>query len=336
MENEVTKDELVSLKQQIDLPHVVILGAGASLAACPNGDALGKQLPLMNNLVQVLGLETALAGAGLDVTKGFEALYSQLYAADPNSDLIRQIECQVEEYFSQMFLPVPSTPTLYDRLLLSLRPKDAIFTFNWDPFLFDAFRRLHSMTHLPYIFHLHGNVRLAFCLTCRKAMRRAAACGLCGGDLTPTRLLYPVEQKNYTADPFISTQWDRARDFLGHAFLLTIFGYSAPVTDKEAVAILKSAWRGDGQEKIVNWVEIIDIRDPNELHSQWSSFAFSHHYSIYRSLSESLLARYPRRSCEAWYYSGFDGKLVEEIPWADSWEGMQKTIEELTAYESTA
>jgi hypothetical protein len=32
-------------------------------------------------------------------------------------------------------LELPDHPTVYDHLLLSLRKKDAIFTFNWDPFL---------------------------------------------------------------------------------------------------------------------------------------------------------------------------------------------------------
>ena len=30
-------------------PHVVILGAGASRAACPQGDATGKLVPLISN-----------------------------------------------------------------------------------------------------------------------------------------------------------------------------------------------------------------------------------------------------------------------------------------------
>jgi hypothetical protein len=46
----------------------------------------------------------------------------------------------VREYFAQLELPVE--PTIYDALLLSLRDKDAVFTFNWDPFLFQAHLRL--------------------------------------------------------------------------------------------------------------------------------------------------------------------------------------------------
>lgn len=39
---------------QMDKPHVVILGAGGSYAAFPNGDRNGKKLPLMNNFVETL------------------------------------------------------------------------------------------------------------------------------------------------------------------------------------------------------------------------------------------------------------------------------------------
>ncbi|MFW6223076.1 MAG: hypothetical protein ACOC3T_05645 [Bacteroidota bacterium] len=35
-------------------PHVVILGAGASAAAFPQGDANGKKLPVMNDLADIV------------------------------------------------------------------------------------------------------------------------------------------------------------------------------------------------------------------------------------------------------------------------------------------
>jgi len=34
-------------------PHVFILGAGASVAACPDGDRNGRRLPVMANFVEV-------------------------------------------------------------------------------------------------------------------------------------------------------------------------------------------------------------------------------------------------------------------------------------------
>jgi hypothetical protein len=37
-------------------PHVVLLGAGASYAAFPNGDKNGHKLPLLKDFVEVIGL----------------------------------------------------------------------------------------------------------------------------------------------------------------------------------------------------------------------------------------------------------------------------------------
>jgi len=39
-------------------PHIIILGAGASLQAFPDGDASGRRLPLMDNIIEILGLES--------------------------------------------------------------------------------------------------------------------------------------------------------------------------------------------------------------------------------------------------------------------------------------
>jgi hypothetical protein len=46
---------------------------------------------------------------------------------------------------------------------LSLREKDVIATFNWDPLLFAACARNHTRTKLPYIIYLHGNVAIGYC-----------------------------------------------------------------------------------------------------------------------------------------------------------------------------
>ena len=50
-------------------PHVVLLGAGASLDAFPEGDASGYRLPLMHNLVDVVGLEPLIETATVELGK---------------------------------------------------------------------------------------------------------------------------------------------------------------------------------------------------------------------------------------------------------------------------
>ena len=80
-------------------------------------------------------------------------------------------------------------------------------------------------------------------------------------------------------------------------------------------------------------MEIIDVRDRNELLWQWSPFSIFHHYDIHRSFYDSLLARYPRRSCEALFQSNFEGKVVEPIAWAGNLEGMSTNLDKLVDRE---
>ena len=145
-------------------PHVVLLGAGASRAAFPRGDRFPRSIPLMNDLVEILNLKSIIEGLPDKFHNGdFESIYSRL-AADPQHDAAkREIETKVDEYFSSLALPEEAT--IYDRLLLSLRQGDAVFTFNWDPFLFDAHRRNVDLGKLPEIYFLHGNVRIGSCPT---------------------------------------------------------------------------------------------------------------------------------------------------------------------------
>ncbi|CAN5892297.1 hypothetical protein BH23PLA1_BH23PLA1_35170 [soil metagenome] len=334
MAYDVTRQQLTALEVEwrTDRPHVVVLGAGASLAAFPSGDASDRRLPLMVNVVQVLGLSPLFEAAGLEPSGNFESLYSELHRLDPQSSLLAQIEQQVMEYFSG--LELPRHPTLYDLLLLSLREKDAIFTFNWDPFLADAYARHDGLVPLPKIFHLHGNVRAGYCGQCKRSRPKAVLCQECQGPLVPSRLLYPVESKNYADDPFISTQWNAVRSYIKRAVIITIFGYSAPTTDQEAMAIFREAWKVDDPEtRPVERVEIIDIRDHEELAGQWSTFAHFDHYNIRRSFLDSSLAHHPRRSCEAHLHMGVNGEFVEPIPWAGNLEGVEASLADVIAAE---
>jgi hypothetical protein len=201
----INQQKLTSLdvKWYTTKPHVVILGAGASLAAFPCGDASGRRLPLMANVISVLGREDAVENAGFDPAMNFESLFSTLHGSGTNPKLMEVIENRVMVYFSSLRLP--SHVTIYDLLLLSVRSKDAIFTFNWDPFLVEAYLRNESSASLPNIFHLHGNVLVSFCEKCGHAKPKTDQCGVCHNPLTPSQLLYPVENKNYSDGLFISS-----------------------------------------------------------------------------------------------------------------------------------
>ena len=101
--------QLVESPQQLP-PHVVLLGAGASRAAFPRGDSAGRQVPLMNDLVDIVGLkqEIEVAGESFENDHNFESIYSRLNSgsAEPKTERAkRKIEKRIEEYFSDLHLP---------------------------------------------------------------------------------------------------------------------------------------------------------------------------------------------------------------------------------------
>ena len=74
------KEKLIQSPSEDARPHVVLLGAGASLAAFPNGDRLGRTIPLMKNLVEVIDLGLLIEQTGENIGKenDFEAIYSRI------------------------------------------------------------------------------------------------------------------------------------------------------------------------------------------------------------------------------------------------------------------
>jgi hypothetical protein len=316
--------------------HIVLLGAGASRAAFPTGDAAGLSLPVMNDLVDIVGLRPLIeeiAGPEAVGETNFERIYSRLASEPRYVREVKQIERQVESYFHAMSLP--NQATIYDRLLVSLRPTDAIFTFNWDPFLFDAYQRNRHAVPLPEIFFLHGNVRIGVCLEHDKWGARIERCPECHEPLVGVPLLYPIEEKDYSTNAYIRRNWHAARILFRDAFTLTIFGYGAPASDKDAVALLRSAWT-TRSDRAFEHVEIIDSADHSLLYDRWSSFAPTGHYHVRRSFEESRLARWPRRSCESLVYPMMYGMPCEDfpLPTEDSLSGLQAFAATIARYEN--
>ena len=241
-------------------PHIVLLGAGASCAAFPNGDAKGRKLPVMDNFVDIVDLRSLIDQTNLKNCdeRNFESIYGLLASEPKYAHLVKEIGQRIDSYFSALSLP--NHATIYDRLLLSLRPKDAVITFNWDPFLFDAYQRNRKAVPriLPEIFFLHGNVRIGACLQHDDWGARKKRCPKCLQPLTDVPLLYPTEQKDYSTDRYIQRNWQAAQILFKEAFTLTIFGYGAPTSDKDAVELLRLAWTGRSDRKVEH-IEVIDI-----------------------------------------------------------------------------
>jgi len=292
-------------------PHIVILGAGASLACFPNGDRYNRKLPLMNNFNEIVGLGELLEDKGIDIHKiNFEDFYDNLVSSRKDIELQEEIENKTFGYFSKMV--IRGEPTIYDYLILSLREKDLIASFNWDPMLIQAYRRNIDLKKLPRICFLHGNVGIGACIKDKCCGYIDQQCSVCGKPFQRVRLLYPIKNKDYTSDPFIKNEWSILKDFLEKAYIVTIFGYSAPETDVAAREIMMDVWRKNTTRELAE-IEIIDLKSKRELLKTWGDFIIRQHYGIIDNFRKSYLWRYPRRSCDA-----FAGATLQQEPWHEN------------------
>ncbi len=87
------------------MPHLVLLGAGASLASFPAGDKNGRKLPLMNSLVEKLNLYDFIPKSLQNYITDFEKLYSKIASNSSLKSVRRIIDKKVYEYFYEMEMP---------------------------------------------------------------------------------------------------------------------------------------------------------------------------------------------------------------------------------------
>jgi hypothetical protein len=314
MNAQITEVSVEDEIRQIEMerPHVVLLGAGASRAAFPNGEAGGKRLPLMADFVEIVPVRDILGRSGIRFEgRNFEELYAEI-STESKWDRVRgDLESAVFDYFSALRLP--PEPTLYDHLILSLRAKDVIATFNWDPFLIQAIRRNPAAANNhPKILFLHGNVAAGYCRKDNVHGVRNGRCS-CGQPFEPSRLLYPVATKRYDDDPAIAAAWRESKISFEAAFMVTIFGYGAPQSDASAVTLLDEAW-GGWQKRSMEQFEIIDVRPEEDLVKTWDRFIHTHHYEVHSSAYDSWLFKHPRRSGEAYLNQYINALFINDNP----------------------
>lgn len=310
----------VTIKNEIEdismeKPHVLLIGAGASKAALPNGDRHGRKVPLLRELSKDLNLYKEFPSELIGLSKvNFEAAYSKLFKLG-NKSSIEKINTKLFEYFSN--LELPEEANLYDVMHLSLREKDTIATFNWDPFLLQSRIRLAKLgvTKFPKLFFLHGNVNVGYCLKDGVSGLAGNKCKTCGEYFQQSSLLYPVESKNYQDGGLIEREWNAIKYFLKHCHSFTIFGYSGPKTDVEALTLLKEGW-GDTRIRNMEQTEIIckPGTDEVKLRENWNDFIHSGHYEIHDSFYNSFLAKHPRRSGEAYWNQYIEAKFISDNP----------------------
>lgn len=299
----------MTTQEEIDIvhsgkKHAVILGAGASFASTlRNPEKGGKKLPLMSNIIDIVGLKSVVSQLPQkyqDLSGNFETFFSELALSNDFEDERIYIEEQIYKYFESMDLP--EEPTIYDYLILALRyQKDVIATFNWDPFLYKAYLRNGKFTPSPSILFLHGNVSIGF----DKITGMSGLAGWTSKEtlrvFEPTKLLYPVTKKDYNTDDYIRGQWEWLQKGLKEAECVTVFGYSAPKTDVEAISLLQEAW-GDVKSRAMEQFEFIDVQEENTLLKSWETFVHTHHYFYSNDYFDSSLANHPRRTVESYHH----------------------------------
>ena len=147
-------------------PHLVIIGAGATMDAIPNGDKNGKRSSVMAGFIETLGFTDIIKDANLCIeSDNLEDVYSALAGRESYNDIRFNLENAIFNYFDS--LELPDSITKYDLLIASLTKKDCIASFNWDGLLVDAYLRMMKITdNLPEIIFLHGNVKVGYCADC--------------------------------------------------------------------------------------------------------------------------------------------------------------------------
>lgn len=318
--------------------HTIILGAGATIAAIPNGDKNGKHSSVMNGLIEKLHLEDTLSEIDLITTSNnLEDIYSELYSRPECSKELAELEKRLYNYFAS--LELPEEPTVYDFLVLSLTSKDVIATFNWDPLLIQAYIRCNTITkNLPSILCLHGNVDVGYCAEHGEHGSNGTRCPVCGKKLFPTKLLYPVKNKEYDGDQYIKACWDATMHIIENSYMLTIFGYSAPSSDAKAVELLKKAW-GKLETRQIEQVSVIDIINESEMLERWKDFIYSHHYKYTNNFFDSYLGMFPRRSCEmvaAIYQFNLPPNCEKGFHEGMTWFDIRKTLNDVLKDEQVA
>ena len=304
-------------------PHLVILGAGASVAAFPNGDANHKTIPTMDNFIKTIKIKGLIDKED----KNIEDIYSELSSNKNYQIKLESIESQIRKYFFE--LELPDNPTLYDHLILSLTRKDIIATFNWDPLLWKACQRIHKKvtTDVPELVFLHGNVAIKIDYNNKRVDHSHHE-----KSLIECPLLFPIKDKNYD-NPFIDSQWQRVQDALNECYYLTIFGYSAPKSDIKACALMNDAFSTNPQNNL-GQIEIIDIKSKDMIMETWADFITksNFHYDHYNCFYDSILASCPRKTCEVLFEQTQECQWdidCEPIPINSSWEELCQWYKQL-------
>lgn len=286
----------------MEFKHLVILGAGSTIATIPNGDKNGEFGYTLANLLNDKCFTSFVKKAQAKgfLTSDVEDLCNQLCKED--KPLYDEFETLVRKKYAS--LELPEEFTILDRLVLSLTPNDAIVSFNWDDLLIQAYQRMSEFVPekmLPILAFPHGNAQAVYNNKHYTSKRIVT-----GANWIDSPLNMPVDEVDYKSDIFIGSQWNILDFFMRNAQMITFFGYSGPSSDELDLQHLDELF---AKNKICDKIEIIDkdLDTAMEVAKRLVRFKMQSNW-LYPCADfwHSTIAKHPRRTLSVldnWNYS---------------------------------
>lgn len=282
--------------------HLVILGAGSTIATIPNGDKNGEFSYTLYNLLKDKCFTSFVKKVQ---AKDFqiddvEALCNQLYKED--KPLYDEFESLVRKKYAR--LELPEEFTILDRLVLSLTPNDAIVSFNWDDLVIQAYQRMSEYVPeemLPILAFPHGNAQAVYNNKHYTSKRIVT-----GANWIDSPLNMPVDEIDYKLDAFIGSQWKVLDFYIRNAQMITFFGYRGPSSDEQDLQHLDELFV---KNEICDKIEIIDkdLESSIQVAKGLKRFKMQPNWLFpCTDFWHSSIAKHPRRTLSAignWNYS---------------------------------
>lgn len=282
--------------------HLVILGAGSTIATIPKGDKNGEFSYTLDNLLNDKCFASFVEKVqALDYQiDDVEALCNQLYKE--NRPLYDEFESLVRKKYAS--LELPDGFTILDKLVLSLTPNDAIISFNWDDLVIQVYQRMSEYVPeemLPILAFPHGNAQAVYDNKHYTSKRIVTSTSLFDSPLN-----MPVDEIDYKSDVFINSQWHILDFFMRNAQMVTFFGYRGPDSDEQDLKHLDELF---AKNEICDKIEIIDKDQESavEVAKRLERFKMQPNW-LYPCADfwHSTIAKYPRRTLSVldnWNYS---------------------------------
>lgn len=273
--------------------HLVILGAGSTIATIPEGDKNGMKSFTLDNLLTDPYFSSFVTKLNPKYNRlNVEQLCERLNKE--NIHLYNELVSLIRTKYAK--LELPDNFTILERLIMSLKADDAIVSFNWDDLLIQAYQRVNIPEEkLPHLCFPHGNAQAGF-NNHRYGSKRDPK----NKYLKNSPLNMPINRSDYKENIFINSQWRILDYYIKSALMITFFGYSGPISDQNDIQHLEQLF---SENKICTKIEIIDKskESATSISQRWDGFIklTENKPDLCGSFFESRIARFPRRTIES-------------------------------------